>query len=319
MCGLVVYATVCRKGLEVRRMAQNIGRRFRRELGAATTSGHLRRLGCLLLCSVLIAVGVSMAPAGAHTGDTGTGANLGDSPLADGHTSLCNVNAGGTTGGWRISIGCQYDPVWRWDGYGHPGALNTIRIWCTNGSTFIWSFGMWSADSTGRFQAAVTSGIPCTPDFTVKPKGYCTNGAQCVNGLYHNQMLVDKWLNTAASAVLPSDYFNGGTAGPTPITRPVEEMWGFRIDQYAVGDPVDTASGNLVHGEADLDAPSNAFGLDWGRTYNSRSTAASVLGTGWSTSFSDAIALDASGNARLTKADGRVVVYRAAGGAFVRP
>ncbi|MDP9335114.1 MAG: DUF6531 domain-containing protein, partial [Actinomycetota bacterium] len=116
-------------------------------------------------------------------------------------------------------------------------------------------------------------------------------------------------------SITPHGYLAGET-----LNRPVSEMLGNWQGQASLADPVDTASGNFVHDEADLDAPSGAFGLAWERTYNSRSTATGPLGPGWSTSFSDHITVDGNGNAVLTQADGRSVRFVAAGGgAYTRP
>ncbi len=90
-------------------------------------------------------------------------------------------------------------------------------------------------------------------------------------------------------------------------------MYGHRQSQVSVGDPVDTASGNFADSALDLKAPSGVFGLDWKRSYNSRSTRTGILGTGWSTTFSDSIVADASGNATLTTADGRALVFASDG------
>ena len=67
-------------------------------------------------------------------------------------------------------------------------------------------------------------------------------------------------------------------SGPTHndcnfFQRNPKSMLGHRRSQWDTGDPVDTASGNFVQQETDLTAASGAYGMDWVRTYNSRSDA----------------------------------------------
>jgi RHS repeat-associated protein len=106
----------------------------------------------------------------------------------------------------------------------------------------------------------------------------------------------------------------------TPLTVPVESLRGRRQSQSTVADPVDTASGNFIHEERDLESPRGVYGMEWERTHNSRNGVAGPLGPGWTTSFSDAVFALPDGSARLTKADGRVVVYPSNGaGGYSRP
>jgi RHS repeat-associated protein len=56
------------------------------------------------------------------------------------------------------------------------------------------------------------------------------------------------------------------------------------------GDPVDAASGNLIHdSEVALPAAAGAYGLDWSATYNSLDPASGLLGRGWSHSFNSSV------------------------------
>lgn len=131
------------------------------------------------------------------------------------------------------------------------------------------------------------------------------------------------------SSIAGGDVFmvvsNGGSVIPPityagePLTRSIFELFGMWAGQMTMADPVDTATGNFLHQDTDLIAENGAFGLEWERTYNSRNTAAGLLGTGWSTSFSDTIGMSGA-DAVLTKADGRRVTFTAMfDGTFKRP
>lgn len=104
-----------------------------------------------------------------------------------------------------------------------------------------------------------------------------------------------------------------------PITAPVESLVGERYGQSMSADPVDTASGNFLHSELDLDSPPGVYGMSFGRTFNSRRTLAGALGVGWSNDLSETVGLDPSGDALYTGSDGRVVRFKASAGSFTRP
>lgn len=77
---------------------------------------------------------------------------------------------------------------------------------------------------------------------------------------------------------------------PPKVSRPARELMGDVPRTFGKGgDPVNTATGSFYDAWVDLDFPEEVFGLDWGRAYNSASTAAGPLGVGWTTSASASV------------------------------
>jgi RHS repeat-associated protein len=107
--------------------------------------------------------------------------------------------------------------------------------------------------------------------------------------------------------------------GSDYYTRPAAASYGYRLSSGYVGDPVNTATGNLVGDHVDLPAPGPLAGLDLTRTYNSLDGGSGVLGVGWSTQLD--VRLDQSDPAAVTNrfADGRVATFlRREDGSFAR-
>jgi RHS repeat-associated protein len=73
---------------------------------------------------------------------------------------------------------------------------------------------------------------------------------------------------------------------------PVEASYGTRSTNGYAGDPVNTASGNLVHAEEDLSFPPAAGDLTWARTYNSLDATVGPLGPGWHANLDQRVAED---------------------------
>jgi YD repeat-containing protein len=71
------------------------------------------------------------------------------------------------------------------------------------------------------------------------------------------------------------------------------------------GDPVNTATGNLVEEVTDLPGPNGVYGTDWSRTYNSHDYRDGLLGVGWSHSFAARVEPDGA-SINLTLPGGRV-------------
>jgi RHS repeat-associated protein len=112
------------------------------------------------------------------------------------------------------------------------------------------------------------------------------------------------------------------------VTRPVQEILGRNPGYGFAGTGVSTAIGNYTETDTDLSFPGGLLGLlDWARTYNSRGTAAGVLGVGWSTTFSASLTITeqgilhhTAGPVQFHDVDGRILPFtpNPAGG-FTRP
>jgi RHS repeat-associated protein len=79
------------------------------------------------------------------------------------------------------------------------------------------------------------------------------------------------------------------------------------------GDPVNCATGNEIETQTDLAVGGRGVGLDLTRTYNSQAAAAGehgVFGYGWTSSFGDRLAINASaGTVTVYQANGSTVVF----------
>lgn len=73
-------------------------------------------------------------------------------------------------------------------------------------------------------------------------------------------------------------------------------------------DPINTATGNFIENEVDIEFGAGATGLSLTRTYNSFDRGSGAFGPGWSSWTESRLAFDDEG-ARLTMPDGRVVVF----------
>ena len=104
----------------------------------------------------------------------------------------------------------------------------------------------------------------------------------------------------------------------SPITAPLWSLWGqSRPGAGRVGDPVDTASGNLTDRHDDLRGTS--FGLAVVRGYNGREAASLTLGPRWRVSVGSSIAADGDG-VMVTVGDGtRFRFAPNGGGGWIRP
>lgn len=92
-------------------------------------------------------------------------------------------------------------------------------------------------------------------------------------------------------------------------TRPDSWTFGFRDSSGYIGDPVNTATGNLVAEHVDLASPHPLVGLDLTRTYNSLDTQSGVLGIGWTSQLDVRIDAEDAGAVTYRFADGRVVTF----------
>jgi RHS repeat-associated protein len=85
--------------------------------------------------------------------------------------------------------------------------------------------------------------------------------------------------------------------------------------------PVNCATGNQYEDQTDLSIPGRGIGLSLTRYYNSLAAGVSgPFGNGWSSSFSDHLAVNRTGGtATLTQANGSTVPFTINGSAFVAP
>jgi len=104
-------------------------------------------------------------------------------------------------------------------------------------------------------------------------------------------------------------------------THDLENLFGRRVQAGYASDPVNTASGNFVHEEVDVEFADSMFGLDWGRWYNSADDLTGSLGRGWKTVHDVAVlGEDAEGEVKVRLADGRQLEFEPDGsGGYVRP
>lgn len=100
--------------------------------------------------------------------------------------------------------------------------------------------------------------------------------------------------------------------------NPRASMFGFRLAAGYVGDPVNTATGNLVDAVTDLDFPAS-WGMDVVRTYNAMDDSAGSLGRGWSLSSQPSLTQDLDGTVQWHDGDGRVVAFTPTVDGFDRP
>lgn len=100
--------------------------------------------------------------------------------------------------------------------------------------------------------------------------------------------------------------------------NPRATMFGFRKAAGYVGDPVNTATGNLVDAVTDLDFLA-AGGMDVVRTYNAMDDSAGPLGRGWSMGSQSSVTQDLDGTVQWHDGDGRVVAFTPTVDGFDRP
>lgn len=107
---------------------------------------------------------------------------------------------------------------------------------------------------------------------------------------------------------------------PPKVSRPARELMGDVPRTFGKGgDPVNTATGSFYDAWVDLDFPEEVFGLDWGRAYNSASTATGPLGVGWTTSASASVRVVGE-FVVVTADDGRALRFSPRpGGGWVAP
>jgi RHS repeat-associated protein len=96
------------------------------------------------------------------------------------------------------------------------------------------------------------------------------------------------------------------------------------LNTVTCGDPVNCVTGDFFESYRDLTIPGLNGGLSLSRTYNSQAAATGThgpFGYGWSSTFSQTLSLDPSGQAAtVTNADGSVIVFtKNAEGAFTAP
>jgi RHS repeat-associated protein len=114
---------------------------------------------------------------------------------------------------------------------------------------------------------------------------------------------------------------------PPPRTITPQSVQGggfaFLSQTTCTGCPVNTATGEFFRTFDDLSVPGRGIPLAFSRTYSSSAAIGGetgLLGPGWTDSYNWHLALDASGNATVTSANGSSVVFMADGsGGFVSP
>ncbi|MEW5991347.1 MAG: DUF6531 domain-containing protein [Chloroflexota bacterium] len=90
--------------------------------------------------------------------------------------------------------------------------------------------------------------------------------------------------------------------------------------QAEQADPVNSATGNYMASGVDLHLPGRGLGVDFVRSYNSLSTAASTLGVGWTHNYATHVVANADGSATVVAEDGAQSTYASDGaGGYLRP
>ncbi len=116
--------------------------------------------------------------------------------------------------------------------------------------------------------------------------------------------------------------FGGGTpATSTYLIEPPRDL-GFELGMVDVvldGDPVNVASGNLVHQETDFVIPGRKLDVTWVRTYNSQSTYDGPLGYGWTHSYNMFVQVAGNGDVTVVDADGAQLVFTKSGSTYTPP
>lgn len=155
---------------------------------------------------------------------------------------------------------------------------------------------------------------------------------------FTNTGTVDRNEGTETSTIWPYFYNYGtvhATTGNIEIKRPmyeqVETQYGssnpssLMTMRSACGDPIDCVTGNYTETQTDLSIGGRGVGLDLTRTYNAqlaaKASSAGTFGYGWSSSFSDHLAIEkASKAATLVQANGSTVQFsEGSGGSFKAP
>jgi Domain of unknown function (DUF6531) len=108
------------------------------------------------------------------------------------------------------------------------------------------------------------------------------------------------------------------------VSRPVQEIFGYRPGYGFAGFAVNTAIGNYTHTDVDLGFPGGLLGLlDSTRSYNSQNTAGGTLGRGWTGPHSTGLAPpanNAAGPVAFHDEDGRVLTFTPdPAGGYTRP
>ena len=116
--------------------------------------------------------------------------------------------------------------------------------------------------------------------------------------------------------------FTGTLSIKNPIGVLFSERYGYRCH---CGDPVETASGDLVESQTDISVPGLGIGLDLTRSYSAQAAAEAespgTFGYGWTASFGDRLKFDEEGEGvTVQRADGSTVPFAADGeGSFEAP
>jgi RHS repeat-associated protein len=164
--------------------------------------------------------------------------------------------------------------------------------------------GVWSDAFAGDGTATITFG---------------SNVASALDWAADGQgRLVVRWVDDNAPSWDPPRISRFKYTSPTPIVEPLELMLGRgRTGEEAVGDPVDTASGNLTDTFVDLSM--GVFGLDVVRAYNGRDSEMSAVGPRWRVSVGSNVAADGAAMV-VTLTDGTRARFEADGvGGWLTP
>ncbi|HJQ75706.1 MAG TPA: DUF6531 domain-containing protein [Acidimicrobiia bacterium] len=176
----------------------------------------------------------------------------------------------------------------------HGGSGSTL-----SDETWVWSGGAWnlveSGFPPGRYVATAT--------WDEVRQEVLLFGGQSVTAFASDEMFSWQDPDWSTYTYLTGDHFGH------------REMAGFAED------PVNTASGNFVHVEQDLEFPDQVFGMDWTRSYNSGASTTGGLGQGWTVGLAvSVLGEDPQGNVTLRSNEGRELTFTPDGqGGFLRP
>lgn len=290
----------------------------------SSSFGRVSRRAEVAIGLAVVVIATTLFPLNpAPVGATSTPVQYDGVPNPDGYSAECNITFDEDRA--QIHFACQYGHIRH---YGPGGLvydfeyLQTDGTWARTATTWE-SMEFWRnvilATGGGKIAGYVSAGrwmtdhswgggTPQRP-YRIRPLEPAEN--DCA--------IIDVWWDTGTAIFqdgparctfqgngsfpdYPPDYFpNGSPGGPQPLYRLPMELVGSRPWQSNVADPVDTASGNFWHVDEDLPAQNGAFGMDWRRTYNSRS--------GWHHEWSEQLTVMDDGTLALTKADGRLVLF----------
>ena len=151
------------------------------------------------------------------------------------------------------------------------------------------------------------------------------DGFECNNIVpsFVGNMAAVALFNRALNAAEAKSHYDRGSISAAQATGAAFSIFRnlFKRTGLTAQDPVNTATGSMMHETVDLSVASLGVGMNFTRTYDSRSSAAGSMGAGWAHSYDQKLTSDASGAVSWTTGSGAGLVFapNVAGGWLTPP